>query len=208
MNIVSKVGLWAKRHSPELLIGGSIVSLVSSLILTGVATTKVKKVVEPTKYKLKDIRENLKSIPDNAENKEQLSKDLKKEMTLTYAKAAGKILLVYSPAILTAALSITCLLSSHHIMKTRNLALASAYTILDNGFRAYRERVKEKVGEDAEEKIFKNIKKEKVEYTDENGKKKQHLLIKNNTDKKKILLSCMTLTAIIGRKVLQIILNI
>jgi len=183
MNFISKAGLWARRHSPELLIAGSIVSMIGSLILTAVATTKVKSVVEPAKYKLYDIRQNLKMIPDNREDKEQLTKDLKKEMTVTYLKTAGKVALLYAPAVLTTGLSITCLLGSHHIMKTRQLALASAYSILDNGFRAYRNRVKKEIGDEAEEKIFSNTTKEKVEYIDENGKKRTKTVEKKNYNK-------------------------
>lgn len=172
MNFISKAGLWTKRHSPELLIAGSIVSMVGSLALTVIATMKVRKITNPAKDKLYEIRHNIKLIPDNSENKEELVKQYKKDMAVTYAKTAGKIALLYAPAVITTGLSITCLLGSHHIMKTRQLALASAYSILDNGFRAYRSRVKKEIGDEAEEKLYSNTSKEKVEYVDEKGKVK------------------------------------
>ena len=172
MNFISKAGLWTKRHSPELLIAGSIVSLVASIGLSCYATTKVKKITGPSKEQLDNIRLKIKQIPDNSSEKENLSKNLKKELALTYIKTGVKVLWLYVPALLTASLSVTCMLGSHHIMKTRNVALASAYTILDNGFRAYRERVKNEIGEEVEDKIFRNVKKEKVKYIDEDGKEK------------------------------------
>lgn len=181
MNIFTKSGLWVKRHSPELLIAGSIVSLISSLAFTVIATTKVKKVLEPTKDQLLKIRNDLKQIPDNNPEKDKKANQLKTDMALTYAKAGLKVLWVYSPAILTAALSITCLLGSHHIMKTRNIALASAYSILDTGFKSYRQRVKDKLGSELEEKLYSNSKKEKVKYTDpETGETKTKTIEREN----------------------------
>ena len=173
MNFISKMGLWTKRHSPDLLVAGSIISLVGSLVLTGVATSKFKKVVGPYKMELNGLRNELKQIElTDDPNKNELTKPVKKELAKTYLKTGVKILWLYTPALLTATLSATCMLGSHHIMKTRNVALASAYTILDNSFRAYRDRVKRDYGEEVEDKLFRNVKKEKVKYIDKNGEER------------------------------------
>lgn len=173
MNFISRVGLWGKRHSPELLLGTSIASLVGSLILTGYATTKLPEVINPTKETLKGLRNELKQIEvSNDPNKDNLAKPIKKEIGLVYLKTAGKVIRLYAGAIGTACLSVGCMFSSHRIMKTRYLAMSSAYTILDNSFRAYRSRVENKLGKEAEDKIFRNVTKEKVKYIDENGKER------------------------------------
>ena len=194
MNLFTKSGLWFKRHSPELLIAGSIASMVGSLAFAIIGTTKVKKVLEPTKTQLEKIRNDIKMIPDNRPEREKEVNQLKSNMALTYVKAGAKVLWVYSPAILTAALSVTCLLGSHHIMKTRNIALASAYSILDTGFKSYRQRVKDKIGNELEEKIYANSKKEKVKYVDpETGETKTKTIEKENYDPSEnynVLYSC------------------
>lgn len=173
MNFISKMGLWGKRHAPEILMVGSIASLVTSLVFTGIATSKVKGIVEPSKEELKGLRNELKQVEllDDP-NKNELAKPIKKELAKTYLKTGGKVLWVYAPAVLTASLSVACILTSHHIMKARYLALSSAYTILDNSLRAYRSRVRNKLGEEVEDKLFRNVTKEKVKYTDENGEKR------------------------------------
>ena len=174
MNFISKTGLWTKRHSPELLIVGSIISMGASIALSCIATTKVKKVIDPAKNDLKEIREKLASDKDN--------KELKKQMTSVYGKTAFKLGMLYLPAALTTGLSITCMLGSHHIMKTRNLALASTISILETSYKTYRQRVQEKIGKEAEEKLFYNKEKKQVTIVDEDGKKKKETIEVDNPD--------------------------
>lgn len=175
MNIAgffSKIGFWGRKHSPELLIAGSIASMTAAVVLAVYSTTKINKVVEPFNKKIDNIKKDLKDNNKIA-NKEVDVKELKKDLTLTYGKAVLKIGALYLPSVLFMASSITCILGSHKIMKSRNLALAAAYTTLEHSYKAYRDRVKRKVGEEIEEKIYKDIRKEKVEEIDpETGKKK------------------------------------
>ena len=162
MNIgtfLSKVNFWGKKHSPELLIAGSIVSMAASVALAIYSTTKLDKTLEPFNKKIDQIKKDLKD-DNKIQNNEIDVKESKKELALTYGKAALKITALYLPSALFFTSSVACTLGSHKIMKSRNLALAAACTTLEQSYRAYRDRVKEKLGEEAEEKIFKNIYKE------------------------------------------------
>lgn len=171
VNAFNKTKFWTKKHSPELLIAGGIIMAAGAIVSACIATKKADKILEPATKQISDIHANLKDTFKI--NNEQVDvKEEKHKLAKVYAKTGGKLLLVYSPSILMFAASVSCILGSHNIMKGRNLALAAAYTTLDNGYKAYRKRVKEKLGDAAEEVIYKDIREENKEVADKNGELK------------------------------------
>lgn len=168
----SKVGFWGRKHSPELLIAGGIISAASSVALAIYSTTRLNKVIEPYNKKIDSIKADLKD-DNKIQNKEIDIKESKKQLAVAYGYVALKIAALYAPSALFFISSVGCILGSHKIMKTRNLALAAACTTLEQSYQAYRKRVKDKLGEEVEEKIYKDIYKDEVEVTDPNtGKTK------------------------------------
>lgn len=167
----NKTKFWTKKHSPELLIAGGIVMAAGAIVSACFATKKAGEIIAPATKKISSIHANL-ADTYKIENKQIDIKEEKHELAKVYAKTGGKLLLVYSPTIVMFAASVSCILGSHNIMKGRNLALAAAYTTLDNGYKAYRKRVQEKLGETAEEAIFKDIRAEKKEVANKNGELK------------------------------------
>lgn len=168
---MSKSMFWCRKHSPELLTATSIVGTTFAVGYSVYATTKLTQTLMPHKTNLKRIRDDLHD--DNKIQNEIVSvKDLKKEMAKEYVKTTGSLIKLYAPALLGYALAISCTIGSHHVLRNRNLALAAAYTTLEKGYEAYRGRVKDKLGEEAEDKLFRNIKKEVIEEIDpKTGKK-------------------------------------
>lgn len=162
---------WARQHSPELLVTGSLITMAGSVVSAIFATRKLDSKIQPHNIKIEQIKNNLKD--DNAIQNGIVSvKEAKKELTLEYLKTGWDITKLYLPSTLCFVAGASCILGSHKIMKGRNLALAAAYSTLEKGYSAYRERVKNKYGEEAEEKIYKDIHKEKIEKVDESGKTK------------------------------------
>lgn len=159
-----KVGFWARKHSPELLLAGAIVTMAGSVVSAVIATTKLNKTLKPYNDKIDSIKSKMKD--DDAKNEVVSIKECKKELTFTYLKAGLQVAKLYLPSVLCFGTGVTCMFGSHKIMKGRNLALAAAYTTLENSYNAYRKRVKDKVGDDVEDQIFKDIRKEKVEVVD------------------------------------------
>lgn len=75
-----------------------------------------------------------------------------------------------------AGLSVTSVLSSHNILRKRNIALAAAYATVDKSFKKYRDNVIEKFGEAVDKELRYSITKEKVEkkvVDEETGKEKK-----------------------------------
>lgn len=167
MSVVHKVGFWTRRKSPELLLAGGIVAAGGAIFLAVKATLKLEGVV-------KQSNNNIKVVKDKMATGEYDSKVLKKDLTKVYAKSAVRIGKLYLPAAAVFGASISALLGSHKIMKGRNAALAAAYTILDNGYKSYRERVARKIGDVAEKEVFRNIYDETKEVTtiDKDGNEK------------------------------------
>lgn len=168
-NTFAKCKFWANKHSPELLIGSGIILAAGSIVSACIATTKLNKVIEPASKKLCDL------------HSEPKTKDNQKKILVTYAKTAGKVLWIYTPAVLTFGLSMSCFLGSHNILKGRNVALAAAYTTLENGYKTYRDKVKEKLGEEVENKLYKEagIIKKKATETDSPDLKSEDSVEKN-----------------------------
>ncbi|MFQ7396483.1 MAG: DUF6353 family protein [Neglectibacter sp.] len=52
-----------------------------------------------------------------------------------YAHTGFQYIRLYAPAVLLGAASITCILTSHKLMRKRNMALAAAYATLTNTLR-------------------------------------------------------------------------
>lgn len=72
----------------------------------------------------------------------------------------------YIPAVITGAATIACIFGSNIISKHQQAALMSAYALLDNSYKEYKNKVDELYGEEAGVKIREEIAKDK--YTGDN----------------------------------------
>lgn len=164
-----KIGFQLKKHSPSILVGVGIVGAVTSTVLACKATTKASKVVEKSKEDIKQIRECMadESLITTGEYSEQ---DGKKDLTMVYARTSVELVKLYAPAAIVGTLSIASILASHAILNKRNVALASAYAVVDKSFKDYRKRVKQRYGNEAEHDIRFGLKSEEVKVFDEDGK--------------------------------------
>lgn len=86
-------------------------------------------------------------------------------------KAAGP---VYIPTVIMGAATIACIFGSNVISKHQQASLMSAYALLDNSYKEYRNKVDEVYGEEAGEKVRAEIAKDK--YTGD------EVLLDNNTE--------------------------
>lgn len=153
--------IWTKHHSPELLLAGGIILAGTAVVTAIISTNKVKKVVAPNVDKIENLKSELNDSNAIANNEINV-KEVKRELNKEYMMVFGKTAKTYLPTIITFSASISCILCANHILKGRIAGLSAAYATLQNGYNAYRERVKKAIGEEAEEKIYKDIRTEKV----------------------------------------------
>jgi len=171
---------WVKRNSPEILTGTGIVLSVVSIALAIVETRRLDNAIVPDQKKIRKIKEEIKTPAPVQPGEEPIN--YKKELWKTRGHMAFNVCKLYAPSFISFALSVACILSSHKIMKGRNLALAAAYATLDNGYRAYRARVAERFGKEVENEIYRGIHKDKVIVIDKDGNEVEKTLPVEHVD--------------------------
>lgn len=178
--VVNRIGFKLQKRSPEILVVTGVVGVVVSTVMACRATTKAGAIAEETKDMIDDIHEAAETGITRA-GEEYSEEDKKKDLTIAYVQMGVKYVKLYAPAVLTGTASIVCILTSHRILKKRNLALAAAYTTLDRSFKDYRGRVVDRFGEQVEKELRYNIKAQETKntVTGEDGKKKTVKEIKN-----------------------------
>lgn len=167
-----KVGFEVKKHSPEILLVGGIIGGVTAAVMACKATTKVQDILEETKQHVDVIHKGMETGEVNGD--EYTVEDGKKDLAIVYAQSGLEFVKLYGPSVGLGVLSVTSILASNNIMRKRNVALAAAYSVVDNGFKEYRARLVERFGEELDRELKYNVKTEKVQETviDENGEEK------------------------------------
>ena len=172
-NVFGRVGGKLQKHSPEILMGLGIVGTVATTVVACKATVKVNDILEDSKETIDKIHGAVDGTLATTE--EYTEKDAQKDLSIVYIQTGWKLAKLYAPAIGLGVLSIGCMLTSHGIMKKRNIALAAAYTAIDSSFKDYRKRVVERFGQAVDRELKYNLKAQKITetVTDEDGKEKK-----------------------------------
>jgi hypothetical protein len=173
--VFEKVLMTAKEASPTIAVIGGLV-LGAAAIVT--ACSKMGKAQEE--------KENTESELIALESTEF---ETKKEKTVAYIKFGAKTAVRYIKIFwLPFVLEILAILSiwySHGVMVKRNSALASGALVLTQQLDNYRDRVKAKLGEEAENDLFYGIENRKTGTEAEtlpNGKTKKHDVFEKFTE--------------------------
>lgn len=77
---------------------------------------------------------------------------------------------VYIPSILIGTSTIACIFGANVLNKHRQVAIMSAYALLDNSYKEYKAKVVELYGEEADKKVREGIAKDKYTETEDVGK--------------------------------------
>lgn len=168
-----RVGFKLKKHSPEIMVVAGVVGTVASAVMACKATTKLDAVLENTKHNIERVHTTL-ADPEVTEDVYN-AEDAKKDIAIFYVKGAIDVAKLYAPSVILGGLSIATILTSHNVLRKRNVALAAAYSVADKGFKEYRGRVVERFGEALDRELKYNIKVEEEKETvvdEETGKKK------------------------------------
>lgn len=159
-SIQNKLGpalLTLKHHSPTILTGVGVAALLGAGVLAAKNTLKLENVVDESNKRL-DL------VNDAIENERATNRDRTKVYVRNVVEVA-KLYVVPGGLAIGGAIMV---LSAHNIVTKRNAALAAAYNTLATSFEAYRERVREEVGEEKESDLYYNLKTEEREV---DGKK-------------------------------------
>lgn len=165
----SKVKFKANEASPELALAAGIGTIVVGLVLACRATIKAEKIAEEAKEKLELVEQ---VSEDETKKDIYTEEDHKTDKLIIYAQTGVKLLRVYAPAIVVETLGILAVCKGHNILRQRNGALAAAYAALDKGYREYRKRVADELGEEKEDLLHKGLKAMEIDIPakDEEGR--------------------------------------
>ena len=167
-----KAGLKLKKHSPEILVIGGVVGLVTSGVMACKATTKLSAILDDSKEQI-ELFDKVAANPEMV-NEEYTVEDAEKDKKIVKVQTAVKVAKLYAPSIAVGVVSIGAIFASNNIMRKRNVALGAAYATVDQAFKDYRNRVVDRFGEELDKELRYNLKTKEVKETveDENGKKK------------------------------------
>lgn len=157
-----RAGLTLKKHSPEILAVVGVVGTVTSAVMACKATTKLSAIMDEAKDTI-DAVHTASENPDFADD--YTPEDAKKDLAITYAQTGLKLVKLYGPSVALGVASVGCLLTSNKILRTRNVALAAAYTALDKDYKGYRSRVVERFDKKLDRELKFNIKAKEIEET-------------------------------------------
>ena len=164
--VLGEKSLILQEKSPQLLFATGLVCFGATVFTASTATLKVGAILDEAT----DNLEKIKTV-ENMEREDYTEKDAQKDTVIVYTQTAIKLVKVYGPAIIFGTASIFCLTKSHNIQSDRIAAVTAAYAAVDKAFTAYRERVRDRYGEDVDREM--RYGSQKVEVTNpETGRKK------------------------------------
>ena len=166
--VTSKVGrqiLVSKSHSPAILFGAGVVGVVATTVLACRATLKLEEVLEDA--------EKDKSIADGLlqSHSTYTAKDYAHDVRILKMRTAGQVCKLYAPPVALGIVSIAALSGSHVILSRRNVALSAAYSAAMEGFRDYRQRVTDELGEEKDREFMFGVKEREIVEEGKNGPK-------------------------------------
>lgn len=130
-------------NAPTILTALGVTGLVTTAVLTGKAS-----------FRAAQILQEFEIDRDCGEGGERIPVAFQKQFELVWKN--------YVPAVGTGAVSIACIISANHISTRRTAALASAYSIAQEGFREYKDKVLDKIGETKEQAVRDEIAQDRV----------------------------------------------
>ena len=141
-SIVKRAQKATADNAPTILTALGVTGLITTAVLTGKASFKAAEVIATGNKNVTAYEDG-----DPLEVREKIN------LVWKY----------YIPAAGTAAVSIACIVCANHISTRRTAALASAYSIAQEGFREYREKVLDKIGETKEQEVRDEIAQDRVD---------------------------------------------
>ena len=163
-NMLNKTKLSVVKHGPQFMIIGGVAATVVGAVMACKATLKLSDILDESKDTLDKIH-----MVENSHNEEYTEEDAVKDKTIVYVQTGVKLIKNYALPMAVMGAGITSILAGNKILKNRYAALTAAYATLDSSFKGYRERVKERFGEEVEREIRYNLQVEKHIVTDEDG---------------------------------------
>ena len=137
---MNKFNLFMRAHSPSILTAIGASGVIITTVLAVKATPKAMKIIE----------------------KEELIRSER----LTIKEKIQVAWKPYIPCVISGVSTILCIVGSNYLNIKKQKNLMSAYMLLDNAFKQYRQNISEKYGEDVDKELSDDIIKKQFESED------------------------------------------
>ena len=161
-NSVKIAKIFVSKHSPEILVTVGLIGMGAAIVLVSSETVKAADILEDHKDRVEGLDKEV--CNDKAE-----IKAANKDTVIALAKT-------YWPGVLVFAGSTACILAGFGILRKRYAASVAAYTALNQAYELYRERIREKYGDEADDYGLYGVEYEEISVkNEETGKKEKRM---------------------------------
>lgn len=165
MNALTAIGGFASEHSPAILVGVGIIGFVATVVTACKQTTKLSDILDEAKAEEDQI---VNFDPSQCEKEvEYTEEDRKNDLKILRRKTTLKIIRNYAVPAAIGIASIASILCGFKILNGRYLVATSAYATLEKLHEKYRERIRDKYGDDADRYGETGVWHERKEIVDE-----------------------------------------
>lgn len=161
---VARTALLTQKHSPTILFVGGIIGVGATVVTACRATLKVEQLLEDHQKTANDIR--------NIDHVDYNDGERKHDMAILYFRTTSRLAKLYGPSFILGVTSVGMLAGSHNILNKRMAGVTAAYAALDKGFKDYRARVVDELGEDKDREFRYGVVEREIETVNSEGKKK------------------------------------
>jgi hypothetical protein len=141
------IGRSLKNNSPAILSGIAVAGVVGTAVLAVKATPKAMEALAEERIR----------TPHSDDEIIEESKDLSPKQIIQVTWRC------FLPAALSAAATIACVIGANSMGARRRVALAGAYTLVDQSFRDYKDKVLEQIGPQKAGKVEDEVAKERLQ---------------------------------------------
>lgn len=156
-NVASKTKMRMKKHAPEILLITGIVATGAAIVTACKATMKVEKILDEhkeAKEKIEKAVADKKSYEEDGKKHEYTAEVAKKDKACLWRDTVIKFVKNYAIPGSLFIIGMTCFCASTVILRKREKAAVALANGTLAAWNAYRARVREAVGERAEEDIY------------------------------------------------------
>lgn len=160
---VAKQGEFAlRKNAPSIMTYVGVGGFIATVGLAIRATSKADEIAPK-------IREEIQNVKDENQITESMTKkEASERLARAYVNAGKQLVKIYAPTLTTGSVSIIFVLAGHGLMLRRQARLAAIYAALDASYKAYRARVREELGAEKEDYIYRRPNMRALDQ-DENG---------------------------------------
>jgi len=154
LKAIAPAVLKVKQHSPHILFGAGVVGVATSTVLACRATLKVSEKLDRTQNNIEAIKQD--ALQPYLSHRHSSVADPRRDIAVEYTRGLFEITKLYAPSVIIGGLSIAALTGSHIQLTRRNSALTAAYVAIEKAFNEYRARVREELGEEKEQSLYRD----------------------------------------------------